>query len=192
MNETQAHAGNGPANPSVPSGRTAEEVMQEDIVPATTALRDAIRTCQSLIGAVADKVRDPDQPHTYQTASATAAARLGVSTAQLMSALARAADADTRQRMASFKMDEALRRASPRRRAAGSKKEEKPYDPYYYRNDPTDFRNYSDDDSEEENPDFNSAPAKSEGQNLNFNSQDKKSQAQKPDFNSGPQIRQIW
>ncbi|HEY7978243.1 MAG TPA: hypothetical protein VID67_08615 [Rhizomicrobium sp.] len=166
--------------------------MQEDIVPATTALRDAIRICQSLIGAVADKARDPDQPTTYQTASATAAARLGASTAQLMSALARAADADTRQRMASFKMDEAIRRASPRRRAAQRTAEkEKPYDPHYYRDDPTDFRNYSGEDSEEENPDFNSAPAKSEGQNLNFNSRDTKSEAQKPDFNSGPRIRQL-
>lgn len=179
MVENPAHAGNGPANPSVPHGRTAEEVMEQDIVPATTALRDMIRTCQSLIGAVADKVRDPDQPTTYQTASAVAAARLGASTAQLMGALARAADADTRQRALSHKMDEALRRALPRRRAAQRTAEkEKPYDPYYYRDDPTDFRNYADDDSEEEK--------------LNFNSQDAESGEQKPDFNSGPQIRQIW
>lgn len=166
-------------------------MIQEDLVPSTTALREIIRKCRAVVDAVAQKACDPDQPITYQTASAVAAARLGASTAQMMGALARAADADTRQRALALKMDEALQRASSRRRPAERTVEkEKSYNPHYYQDDPSDYRNYTDDDSEEENLDFNSTPPKPEGQNLNFNSPDAAPEEQKGDFNTGPQMRQ--
>ncbi|HEY2034789.1 MAG TPA: hypothetical protein VGH02_13990 [Rhizomicrobium sp.] len=110
MEENQAHAGNGPADPSSPPGRTIEEVMEQDIVPATTMLREALRSCAGLIGDVSRVARNPDETARAQTDSALAAARLGSTTAQLMSALARAADSDTRVRIANMRIEEAQAR----------------------------------------------------------------------------------
>lgn len=173
MEENLAHAGNGPANPSGSRGRTVEEVMQQDIVPATVALRNALQTCQALIGAVAEHVRSPDEGTSSQRESAVAAARLGASSAQMLSALARATDADTRQRKAAFDMEQAILRDAPQTRRGIArrllkKKEEEPYDPHFYRDDPDCHLNYSDED--DENLEFNSAEVEGGGENLENNS----------------------
>lgn len=87
----QAHAGNGPEDPSSSRERTADDVFKEDVVPATSVLKDALRNCAALIGNSADTARDPDHTPKAQTEAALAAARLGATAAQLMGAIARAA-----------------------------------------------------------------------------------------------------
>ncbi len=105
MTENSAHAGNGPEELSGSKERTADDVMREDMVPATSVLRDALRSCASLIGDSAQIARNPDLRPQTQTDAALAAARLGATVSQLMAALSRAADADTRMRLANMRIE---------------------------------------------------------------------------------------
>jgi len=105
MEENEATAGNGPADPSGSRERTAEDLMREDIVPATSVLRDALRSCASLVDTSAQTARDCELAPQTKNDAALAAARLGATAAQLMGAIARAADADTRMRLANMRIE---------------------------------------------------------------------------------------
>jgi hypothetical protein len=123
MAENQAHAGNGPEELSGSKERTAEDVMRDDVAPATSVLRDALRSCASLIGDSAQIARNTDLMPQTQTDAALAAARLGATAAQIMGALARAADADTRMRIASMRLENSDRQRANARRSAPVRRE---------------------------------------------------------------------
>lgn len=112
MRESQIPAGQDPAPPS---GSTAEEdFTAKHVVPATTRLHSALAACDALILALAQRARDDEHySFTSQTEFALAAAKLAAVQAQTSTAIARLADAESRQRLTNVKVDDAAFR--PRR-----------------------------------------------------------------------------
>ena len=94
MREDKSPAGAEPATP-----------FMDDIVPASEQLRASLGDCHALIAECGRIVRDADHPPGVQVIAATAAAKLAAASAQAASGIARLADAETRQRLATAKID---------------------------------------------------------------------------------------
>lgn len=101
----ESPAGKGPAPRSAPKGRTDQDVIEEDAVPATATLRAELAACQALIAECAGLARDGEHSPQVRSHAAQSAARLATASAQAASAIARLADAETRQRLATAKID---------------------------------------------------------------------------------------
>jgi len=112
MRESSAHAGNGPAPLSAPTGE--EDFTDKHVVPAVARLHSALASCEAMIAHLAERAVDKDQyDYAARTQFALAVARLASSQAQTAAAIARLADAETRQRLTNVKVDDAVFR--PRR-----------------------------------------------------------------------------
>jgi hypothetical protein len=128
MTETQAHAGNGPASLSASAGREDQDFTDKHVVPAVARLHSALASCDALIADLAMRAVDKDgYAYDARTKFALAAARLASAQAQTAGAIARLADAESRQRVTNLKVDDsvfrprrALRNSSTRDRSATS------------------------------------------------------------------------
>ncbi|HEY5339296.1 MAG TPA: hypothetical protein VIJ85_13900 [Rhizomicrobium sp.] len=112
MREEHGSAGDAPAHSSAAGGEL-RDVVADDLVPANQRLRAGLGECQALIADCAAMMRDADQPPGLRTAAAATAAKLAAASAQTAGAIARLADAETRQRLASAKLNAGF---VPRRR----------------------------------------------------------------------------
>lgn len=112
MAEIQAHAGNGPA--PLPASAGAEDFTGKHVVPAVARLHNALASCEALMAHFAERAVDKDQfDYITRTKFALAVGRLASTQAQTAGAIARLADAETRQRLTNVKVDDAVFR--PRR-----------------------------------------------------------------------------
>ena len=116
MTENQAHAGNGPAPLSASTG--GEDFTDKHVVPAVARLHNALASCEAIIAHFAQRAVDMDYNYEARTNFALAAARLASSQAHSAGAIARLADAESRQRLTNVKVDDSVFR--PRRRAAAN------------------------------------------------------------------------
>lgn len=168
MVETQAHAGNGPAPLPASTGREDQDFTDKHVVPAIARLHSALASCDALIAALAERATDTDYAHDARTKFALAAARLASAQAQTAGAIARLADAESRQRVTNLKVDDSVFR--PRRRTPAdvnrALRNNRSHDSY-------DARDWENDKSEDEKTTFNSSGNSS-----------------KPAF-TGPRIRQV-
>lgn len=165
MEETQATAGNGPASLSAPAG--AEDFTDKHVVPAVARLHSALASCDTLIAHLAERSTDMDYACDARTKFALAAARLASAQAQTAGAIARLADAESRQRVTNIKVDDSVFR--PRRRTTAdvnrALRNNRSHDSY-------DTRDWENDESDGEKTTFNSG------------------NSAKPAF-AGPRIRQV-
>lgn len=107
------------ARPPLPTPPGAEDFTDKHVVPAVARLHSALASCDALIAQLAARAVDTDYAYEARTKFALAAARLASSQAQTAGAIARLADAETRQRLTNIKVDDAVFR--PRRtRNSGS------------------------------------------------------------------------
>ena len=105
MTEDKSHAGNAPAEPSA-NGGSPEEILEREMVPSVSRLRLEVGQCQALIADCAVIVRDTDQALGMRALAAATAAKLTSASAQAAGAIARLADAETRQRLASARLED--------------------------------------------------------------------------------------
>lgn len=155
MAETQAHAGNGPAPLPASAGREDQDFTDKHVVPAVARLHSALAFCEALMMHFAERAVDKDQfDYIARTKFALAVGRLASTQAQTAGAIARLADAETRQRLTNIKVDDSVFR--PRRRTTADAN-------HALRNnrshDSFDTRDWKNDESEDEKSTFNSRPA---------------------------------
>ncbi|MGN6150031.1 MAG: hypothetical protein ACTHPD_15960 [Rhizomicrobium sp.] len=155
MAENQAHAGNGPAPLPASAGREDQDFTDKHVVPAVARLHSALASCDALIADLAMRAVDKDAyAYDARTKFALAAARLASSQAQTAGAIARLADAESRQRATNIKVDDSVFR--PRRRTTAdinrALRNSRSHDSY----DTTDWENG---ESEAKKTTFNSKPA---------------------------------
>ena len=152
MSETQAHAGNGPAPLPASAGREEKDFTDKHVVPAVTRLHNALASCEGLMAHLAERAVDHTQyDYAARTKFALAVGRLAQSQAQTAGAIARLADAESRQRLTNVKVDDSVFR--PRRRTVAdvnrALRNNRSHDSY-------DTRDWENDESEEEKTTFNS------------------------------------
>ena len=167
MEENHATAGKGPAPLPAQAGPEDKELDFTDkhVVPAVARLHSALASCDALIAKCAERVDDTDYYADLRIKFALAAGRLASAQAHAAGAIARLADAETRQRLTNIKVDDSVFR--PRRRTAADVnrplRNNRSHDGY-------DARDWENDESADEKSTFNSSP--------------------KPAF-TGPRIRQV-
>ena len=118
MTENQAHAGNGPAPLSASTG--GEDFTDKHVVPAVARLHNALASCEAIIAHFAQRAVDMDYNYEARTNFALAAARLASSQAHSAGAIARLADAESRQRLTNVKVDDSVFRPRRTTRNSGS------------------------------------------------------------------------
>jgi hypothetical protein len=154
MAETQANAGNGPAPLPAQAGREDQEqdFTDKHVVPAVARLHNALAHCDALISRYVKRATDSENygPDT-QAKFALVAARLAAAQGQTAGAIARLADAESRQRITNIKVDDSVFR--PRRRTTAdvnrALRNNRSHDSY-------DTRDWENDESEDEKTTFNS------------------------------------
>ncbi|HEY8950431.1 MAG TPA: hypothetical protein VIM56_16215 [Rhizomicrobium sp.] len=115
MAETPAHAGNGPAPLPASAGREDQDFTDKHVVPAVARLHSALAACDTLIAKCVERTDNTDYYVDTRLKFALAAGRLAAAQAQTAGAIARLADAESRQRLANVKVDDSVFR--PRRAA---------------------------------------------------------------------------
>jgi len=114
MAETQANAGNGPAPLPAPTDAEDQDFTDKHVVPAVSRLHSALAHCDALISRYVKRATDSENYSAdAQAKFALVAARLAAAQGQTAGAIARLADAESRQRVTNLKVDDAVFR--PRR-----------------------------------------------------------------------------
>lgn len=111
MQEPEAHAGNGPVPLPASAGREdqKQDFTDKHVVPAVARLHSAFAFCEGLMAHFAQRAVDEDSyAHDMRRNFALTVGRLAQSQAQTAGAIARLADAETRQRVTNVKMDDAV------------------------------------------------------------------------------------
>ena len=151
MSETQAHAGTGPAPLPASAGREEKDFTDKHVVPAVARLHNALASCEALIAKCAERADNTDYYVDTRLKYALAAGRLAAAQAITAGAIARLADAESRQRLTNVKVDDSVFR--PRRRTVAdvnrALRNNRSHDSY-------DTRDWENDESEEEKTTFNS------------------------------------
>jgi hypothetical protein len=114
MSENQAHAGTGPAPLPASAGREEKDFTDKHVVPAVARLHNALASCEALIAKCAERADNTDYYVDTRLKYALAAGRLAAAQAITAGAIARLADAESRQRLTNVKVDDSVFR--PRRR----------------------------------------------------------------------------
>jgi hypothetical protein len=166
MEENQATAGNGPAPLPASAGAEDQDFTGKHVVPAVARLHNALASCEGLMAHFSQRAVDcSEYDYEARTKFALAVGRLAQSQAQTAGAIARLADAESRQRVTNIKVDDSVFR--PRRRTVAdvnrALRNNRSHDSY-------DTRDWENDESEDEKTTFNSSA--------------------KPAF-TGPRIRQV-
>jgi len=111
MRESQPQAGQDPAD--LAGSAAGKDFTGGHVVPAATRLHSALAACDAMISQLAERARDEHYSFSAQTEFVLAAAKLAAAQAQTSTAIARLADAESRQRLTTMKVDDAA--LGPRR-----------------------------------------------------------------------------
>jgi hypothetical protein len=153
MVETQATAGNGPAALLAPTGREDQDFTDKHVVPAVARLHNALASCEGLMAHFSQRAVDcSEYDHEARTRFALAVGRLAQSQAQTAGAIARLADAESRQRVTNIKVDDSVFR--PRRRTVANVNRALRNNRAH---DSTSTRDWENGESEDEKTTFNSS-----------------------------------
>jgi hypothetical protein len=145
MAETQAHAGNGPAPLPASAGREDQDFTDKHVVPAVARLHNALASCEGLMAHFSQRAVDySEYDYEARTKFALAVGRLAQSQAQTAGAIARLADAESRQRVTNLKVDDAVFRPRRAPRNSGTR-------------DRSTTSGWENDESEDEKTTFNSS-----------------------------------
>jgi len=146
MAENQATAGNGPAPLPASAGAEDQDFTDKHVVPAVARLHSALAHCDALISRYVKRATDTENYSAdAQAKFALVAARLAAAQGQTAGAIARLADAESRQRVTNLKVDDAVFRPRRALRNSGTR-------------DHSTTSSWENDESACEKSTFNSAP----------------------------------
>ena len=112
MREEPQQAGQDPA--ALSGSAAGKDFTGGHVVPAAQRLHNALAACDGMISQLVERAKDENYSFTAQTDFALATAKLAAAQAQTSTAIARLADAESRQRLTNVKVDDAA--LGPRRR----------------------------------------------------------------------------
>ncbi|MBS0273000.1 MAG: hypothetical protein JSR55_01080 [Proteobacteria bacterium] len=156
MKEPEAHAGNGPVPLHAPAGQEdqTQDFTDKHVVPAVARLHSALASCDALISRYVKRATDSENYSAdAQAKFALVAARLAAAQGQTAGAIARLADAESRQRVTNIRVDDSVFR--PRRRTAAGVNRAPRNNPSHGSTGTSDWENG---ESEDEKTTFNSSP----------------------------------